>query len=125
MVMNPEAKRLLNLVQKVTGCPSSLRQSSLLRVRIALQLFMLLGMWAVPRLAFSQEAAVGQISGQVRDQSGAAVPGAQITARNNATNISTSTPSNGGGYYSVQLPLGSYDVSASKTGFQELVQHNI
>ena len=29
------------------------------------------------------------------------------------------------GYYTLQLPLGNYDISATKPGFKELLQHNI
>src|SRR5579859_6861101 len=107
MVMNTKPKLYVNLVHRRAGGPGSLRRSFGLHVRIALHLFLLLAKGTVPRLLYSQEAAIGQVSGQVRDQSGAVIPGAQIAARNIATNVSTSTPSNGGGYYSVQLPVGS------------------
>jgi hypothetical protein len=74
---------------------------------------------------FSQEASTGQVSGQVRDQSGAVIAGAQITARNLAQNTTSSAQSNNDGYYTFKLPLGNYDISATKPGFKELIQHNI
>jgi len=82
-------------------------------------------MVAVPSLVFSQQASTGQVSGQVRDQSGAVISGAQITARNIAQNTSTAAQSNADGYYTLQLSLGNYDVSATKPGFKELLQHNV
>jgi Carboxypeptidase regulatory-like domain len=123
--MSPEAKRSLNLGQRRAICPGSLRPSSGLQVRITLPLVILLAMCAVPRIAFSQVASTGQVGGQVRDQSGAVIAAAQLVARNIATNVSTSAQSNDGGYYSIQLPVGNYDLSATKPGFGELVQHNL
>jgi hypothetical protein len=125
MVMNAEAKRVLSLVQRAAECPGSLRRSRGLQVRITLHLFLLLVIWAVPRLVYSQEASTGRVSGQVRDQSGASVADAQITGRNIAQNVSSSVRSNSAGYYSLQLPIGNYDISATKAGFKELVQHKI
>ena len=104
--MNPEAKRFLNLVQRAEVCPGSLRRSSRLQVRITLHLFILLVMVAVPSLVFSQQASTGQVSGQVRDQSGAVIAGAQITARNIAQNTTATAQSNADGYYNLQLPWG-------------------
>ena len=123
--MNPKVKRFLNLVQRAEVCPGSRRRSSGLQVRITLHLFILLVMVAVPPLVFSQQASTGQVSGQVRDQSGAVISGAQITARNIAQNTSTAAQSNADGYYTLQLSLGNYDVSATKPGFKELLQHNV
>jgi len=124
--MNPKAKRFLNLVQRSKAeCPGSLRRPRGLQVQIRLQLFVLLITWAVPRLVFGQEASSGRVSGQVRDQSGAVIAEAQIMARNIAQNVSTSARSNDAGYYSLQVPVGNYDISATKLGFKELVQHNI
>jgi Carboxypeptidase regulatory-like domain len=125
MVMNTEAKRFSSLVQTGSVCPSSLRRSGGLQVRIPLLVFLLLGTWATPRFLFSQEASTGQVTGQVRDQSGAAIADARIVARNIAKNISTATQSNGSGYYSLQVPVGNYDISATKPGFKELIQHNV
>lgn len=123
--MNPKAKRFLNLVQRRAERPGSLRRSSRLQVRITLHLFLLLVTWAVPQLVYSQEASTGRVSGQVRDESGAAIADAKILARNIAQNASTAARSNDAGYYSLQLPIGKYDISATKTGFRELIQHNV
>jgi outer membrane receptor protein involved in Fe transport len=123
--MNPEARSYLNSVQCGQGCSDSLLWSGGLLVRIMLHLFLLLVICTIPRVVFSQQAASGQISGQVTDQSGAVIPGAQIVARNTATNVASSTVSNNSGYYSLQLPIGTYNISATKTGFAELVQNNI
>ena len=123
--MNPKAKRFLNLVQRRAERPGSLRRSSGQQVRITLHLLVLLVTWAAPRLVYSQEASNGRITGQVRDQSGAAIADAEITARNIAQNVSTSARSNEAGYYNLQLPVGNYDISATKAGFKELIQHNI
>jgi hypothetical protein len=60
-----------------------------------------------------------QISGIVRDPSGASVAGAQITVANLDTGIERTVTSNDLGYYTVALlQPGSYRVSCEKEGFQ-------
>ena len=61
----------------------------------------------------------GSIRGSVVDQTGAALPGAQISARNINTGVVTTTVSDSSGAYNMQtLPIGTYVVSAKKTGFK-------
>ena len=58
------------------------------------------------------------IIGTVRDASGAVVPGVQLTATNKATGLQAAVVSNSIGSYSLlNLPIGSYMVTASKDGF--------
>src|ERR1700682_2150302 len=52
------------------------------------------------------------ISGTVRDQSGAAIVGATVTATNTDTNVAETQPTNGQGFYSfLALPLGHYRIN--------------
>ena len=79
---------------------------------------------AVPQLVLAQGTA--SISGNVVDPSGAAVPGAAITAKNNGTGITRATESDSQGRYSLaDLAIGDYDVQASKMGFRTVVKKNI
>jgi hypothetical protein len=65
----------------------------------------------------------GRISGTVTDSSGAVVPNATVTIRNNATNLERSTTTDGEGFYTVtNLPVGSYTISVEQTGFKKAVQ---
>lgn len=67
-----------------------------------------------------------QIKGMVTDATGAAIPDAQVTATNTQTNVSTTVPSKGDGTYEfLQLPIGTYSVSATKTGFTKFQENNI
>lgn len=60
----------------------------------------------------------GTILGVVKDSSGAAVPGATMTAINVDTNATrTSTTEEDGSYRFDALPVGNYQVKAEKTGF--------
>lgn len=69
-------------------------------------------------LAFGQ-AISGNITGTVLDSSGAAVTGADVTARNVATGVSwAAKTSSTGGYRFDNLPIGTYEISAKATGFQ-------
>jgi hypothetical protein len=69
---------------------------------------------------------VGEITGEVRDQSGANAPNAAVTATNVATNVARSTVTNSAGVYSFPgLTPGIYSVKASAEGFQTMVKSNI
>src|SRR5579872_4017416 len=66
------------------------------------------------------------IRGTVTDPSGAVVPGVKVTATNTATGVSTNTVSQSNGLYQfLQLPIGSYTVTASKSGFNTFKTDNI
>lgn len=67
--------------------------------------------------AFAQTI-TGGVNGTVTDPSGAVIVGAQVTATNIATNISTATKSNKDGVYSIQfLTVGKYTVKVVSPGF--------
>jgi len=73
---------------------------------------------ALPATAFGQTFR-GGINGTVTDQSGAVVPGASVEATDTATNSAHKTISSSAGEYSFQdLPLGTYTVTVSATGFK-------
>ncbi|MBZ5583749.1 MAG: TonB-dependent receptor [Acidobacteriia bacterium] len=68
----------------------------------------------------------GAITGEVKDQSGALVPNANITVTNTATNVARTTRSNEAGIYSFpNLIPGPYQVKAEASGFQTAVTRNI
>src|SRR6266566_5072305 len=70
--------------------------------------------------------ATAQISGAVRDQSGAVLPGAEVTATQTDTAVSRKTITNETGYYVLpNLPLGPYRLEASLPGFRTFVQTGI
>lgn len=63
------------------------------------------------------------VTGQVRDASGAAVPGARVSARNVQTNIEREAVTSENGDYTIPLlSIGEYQVSAEKQGFRRAVQ---
>lgn len=68
--------------------------------------------------AFSQKI-TGTLTGNITDQSGAAVAGAKVAARNELTNVERETFSNDRGSYAIQfLAPGAYDVSIEQQGFK-------
>jgi hypothetical protein len=70
--------------------------------------------------------ATAQISGAVQDQSGAVLPGAEITATQTETGVSRMTISNETGYYVLpNLALGPYRLEATLPGFRTFVQTGI
>src|ERR1700730_14912712 len=62
---------------------------------------------------------VARIHGTVTDPSGAAVPDAQVKATNTETKVSKGVPTTEEGLFRfLSLPIGTYDVSVTKTGFR-------
>jgi hypothetical protein len=74
--------------------------------------------WAASLRAQNQ-GAVGTVLGHVQDASGAAVPGAKVTLRNEQTGITVSfTTGSAGDYIFVNQIPDTYDVTVAKSGFK-------
>jgi hypothetical protein len=68
----------------------------------------------------------GGITGRITDASGARMPGVTVTATNVATNVASTTTTNGEGDYSILfLNPGTYRVTAELSGFKKVVRDNI
>src|SRR5208282_3444935 len=68
----------------------------------------------------------GTILGSVTDPTGAYVAGATVKVRNLATGLERTTVTSGDGSYRVpELPIGTYSVTVSLTGFQTAVTNNV
>src|SRR6266705_1429356 len=68
----------------------------------------------------------GTILGTVTDATGGVVPGAMVTVRNVDTGLLRNTETQADGSYRVpELPIGTYDVSVEKSGFQTSVTNGV
>jgi hypothetical protein len=68
----------------------------------------------------------GQITGTVRDNTGAVVPNAQVTVTNASQGITRNVTTNGDGEYLVPgLPAGTYDLTVNASGFQKYQVANL
>ena len=66
------------------------------------------------------------LSGRITDPTGAAVPSATVTAKNVETGVSRAAlTSQSGQYQLLELPIGRYEVHATKDGFAEEVRTGI
>src|SRR5947208_15975909 len=73
---------------------------------------------------FAQSTA--QLSGTVRDQSGAVLPGVQVTATQTATGLTRTVVTDEVGFYVLpELPVGPYKLEASLPGFRTFEQTGI
>ncbi|HEY2544424.1 MAG TPA: carboxypeptidase-like regulatory domain-containing protein, partial [Candidatus Acidoferrum sp.] len=89
--------------------------------KLSILLFLLLA--AVPSLKAQVSAS---IAGIITDTSGARVPSATITVKNVETGAIRTTASDEVGRYQVlALPVGAYEVTASKSGFQDELRTGI
>src|SRR5436190_18764902 len=83
-------------------------------IRFVLVIFGLLS----PVAVLAQTGAAS-LTGIVTDQSGGAIPGATVTATNQATNVNYTAVSNEAGNYTItSVPVGTYVVKAELTGFK-------
>ena len=73
-------------------------------------------------LAFAQEETPA-LNGQISDHDGLVVVGVKVQALNVGTNVSYMADTNETGRYNFPtLPVGSYNVTATKDGFQQAVK---
>lgn len=78
-----------------------------------------------PSVALAQ-VSTGNISGTVRDASGAVLAGATITATNRETALARVVRSGPDGHFQLNsLPVGSYDLRSEAAGFQTRVQQGL
>src|SRR6201996_9069305 len=90
--------------------------------RLCYTLLSLLLLFSVPVTAQVSAA----ISGRVTDQTGAAVSGATVTAKDTDMGISRVTVTDAAGRYELPaLPLGPYEVEAAKSGFAGAIRSGI
>ena len=85
--------------------------------------FLAMGMTPnVTSCAFAQSSIAGGIGGTVSDPSGAAIPGATVTALETGTNQKWSSATDGSGYFRASnLTPGSYSLTVSAPGFDSFV----
>src|SRR5258707_11901065 len=87
-------------------------------------LVMVMGLCLAISVASAQTS--GEITGEVKDQSGAVAPNAAVTVTNAGTNAARSTTTNGAGIYSVpSLVPGTYQVKVEAPGFQSMLRTNV
>jgi Carboxypeptidase regulatory-like domain len=88
-----------------------------------------LGIFLAPILLVATSAGAqvsASVTGHVEDSLGAAVAGADVTARNVDTGAARDVVADGEGRYLVTaLPVGNYEIRASKQGFKEEVRSGI
>lgn len=76
--------------------------------------------------AFAQGTDQGTVSGITSDPSGAVLPGSSLTLTNTATGETFNATSNGAGLFVFPvLPVGSYKLLATHSGFSDLEENNI
>jgi Carboxypeptidase regulatory-like domain len=94
--------------------PTTMRRSTL-----SILVFVALFHFLLPEVTFSQGETTSAIIGQVSDASGAAVPGATVTATNKETGLRRSASTDDSGRFNFpQLKPGTYSVKVEAEGFE-------
>jgi Carboxypeptidase regulatory-like domain/TonB dependent receptor-like, beta-barrel len=79
----------------------------------------------VPAAVYAQQT-LGTIDGVVTDSTGAVVPQAGVSVRNVGTNLTVTAQTKGDGSFSVaDLPIGTYEVTITKQGFEKAIYPQI
>src|SRR5438876_8004509 len=92
--------------------------------RISLAIGLLIFATALAPTAFAQTG-TSNITGTVRDTTGAVVPGATVTAKNEATGVTNTQVTTDSGLYAFSsLPVGAYTITVEKQGFKTLQKTN-
>src|SRR5437867_4218035 len=90
--------------------------------RISVVLSVILGL-TLNSAALAQ--GVNRVNGLVTDQTGSVIVAAAVTAREVNTGAVTEVKTNERGYYLMQLPVGTYNVSVSSPGFNTAASENV
>src|SRR5207237_5455214 len=94
--------------------------------RLVMRVWMILGVVVLAANVLVAQTFRGTILGTVTDASGAVVSGAQVTVRNANTGLERTTRTSADGSYSVpELPIGTYAVTVSQSGFQTSSTTNV
>ncbi len=94
--------------------------------QVALYLCMALFIASMSATQLWAQAQTATISGTAADASGAALAGAKISITNTETNVTQSTVTDAQGRYTVpDLPVGTYTVQASQSGFKTVIQAGV
>ncbi len=95
--------------------------------RAWIQTTLLILISAIGGIAGTQsQATTGTIEGTATDQTGAVLPGVEVTVRNVETGVTRGAQSNDRGIVRVPLlPVGRYDVTAAFTGFREFQRSGV
>lgn len=94
-------------------------------VRITAQLGLVISALLLAAFSAFAQSDNTQISGFVKDQSGAVVANAKVTAKSEARNFERMATTNSEGYYVItQLPPGFYTVTVEAQGFKQYVESN-
>ena len=87
---------------------------------------LVIAFFAITLSGWSQAVSTSQIKGTVRDSSGAAVPGATVTATQTDRGlVRTAVSGPDGSYVIPELPVGPYQLEATMAGFSKYLQTGI
>ena len=93
--------------------------------RVTIMLFSIFATFFGAKVAHAQQA-TAQMTGSVKDPSGAVIPGAKVTLRNSSTNsVRNTIAGKDGEYFFTSVSIGTYELAVEQQGFNKFVQKGI
>ncbi len=87
---------------------------------------LLLSLFVITPATFAQAVAVAEVSGNVTDQSGSAIVGAEVSMVETTKQLVRATVTDSNGHYTLPtLPVGPYRLEVKKAGFKDYIQNGI
>src|SRR5438270_338799 len=122
-VCDQGSKRSTSQGKRVTAAFGCIRGEAKMRRAMYLLVLAVLLLSLGSSNAFAQATASATIQGTVTDKSGAVVSGAEVVAKNKATDITRTASSDDTGFYRFELlPAGTYTLTVNKTGCAPIAQ---
>ena len=115
----------MNRTNVAAECPVPVKSAAIFSFQRLLVLFTICVLWGLANPSL-QGQATGSFAGTVQDRSGAAVPGADVTATSEGTGLARDVKTDGTGHYSIPLlPVGNYSVRVDAASFQSAVTNGL
>src|SRR6266852_2188424 len=118
--------RIAGSIKKILPALALKGQEGFSMIRKTLFVLLFVGLFAFAVTGVQAQITTATLVGTVSDSTGAVIPNAQVTAVNVDTNLKHTVQSNGEGAYRLEfLPVGSYKLEVSASGFKAYTRTGI
>ena len=126
MILGPVGIGVSSCIPKGGVVAKSTARSQFALIKLIATVITLIGSIVLSSCPVLAQGFAASITGTVKDTSGAAVPGAMVTVKHLETGLTRAVEVDAAGSYSIaSLPVGEYELTVEKMGFQREVRRGI